>query len=136
VDEDVQVLDGTPTAGKERPARRRRWPLVVGAVVVSLALAALAWATFVGWDTTATATATPPLPWCRNSLRADGVVLTVPAVRNPNGGWFYSGFPAGDTVRIHHQLFHGSRYTFVAADGTLIATTHGRFGGVACHESG
>jgi hypothetical protein len=131
VDEDVRVLDEVMADAESR--RGRRWRPRVVATVVLVALGVLAWATFVGWDTTAHATTTDP-SWCREHIDADGTNLAPLTARGPAAG--VDGdlfFPLGDEVRIHHQLFHHNRYTFVAADGTKVpATDHGPYYFVAC----
>ena len=122
----MDVLDEVASAGPGR--HRRRWPWILG-VVAFLVAAALTWATFVGWDTTATGTFDPS--WCPITIRVDGVELVRPPVPEANGMYSYSSFPSR-VVRIHHQLLRHNRYTVIAADGSRIPATASRFGGVGC----
>ena len=113
---------GEVLAAEAQPSRRDRrphtWVWLALLIVVLVAVSALAWATFVGWDTTAKA-AVLDRP-CGMHVSVDGQVWSVKP-RPFGAGFEYPSMRAGDRVRIHHQLFHGTSYAFLGADGSAIA---------------
>jgi hypothetical protein len=78
----------------------------------------MAWGTFVGWDRTVTAA--PPMG-CPLYVVADGTLLADFSGNWRDGHVAIAPLPPGEHVRIHSQLFHLTRYTFVADDGDVVA---------------
>ena len=104
----------------------RRWVWLALVIVVIAAVSVLAWATFVGWDTTVRVPDNDGL--CRLSVNADGRLLSV--VPRHVGNTIEYPSLWGDRVRVHHQLFHENTYRFLAADGSTIPLRPGQQ--VAC----
>jgi hypothetical protein len=115
----------TQQTERERGSRRRAWLALV--VVVLVALLALAWATFVGWDTTAKITASDAP--CGMNLQVGGMAFTV-VPRHLGTSLEFPNASSAGPVLVHHRLFHADTYRVVAEDGSTVALRRGQ--GVAC----
>ncbi len=78
---------------------------------------ALAWLTFVGYDTRVVDPYLKTGQGCREA-NVEGQLLG--DVSAWNGGIEVRGLPPGDVVLIHRRLFHSTTYSFLAANGQRI----------------